>query len=84
MSFRDIYFLIRPGYESSTRSVQLIRRWGLPRESAPGQGIGDEEVLRGSHFGWVVDGFSWWVGGGKRKRQVMFIRVRFSLDDARF
>jgi hypothetical protein len=28
--------LIRPGHESSVRSTQLIRRWGLLRESAPG------------------------------------------------
>jgi hypothetical protein len=28
--------LIRPRHESSARSAQLIRRWGLLRESAPG------------------------------------------------
>ncbi len=28
--------LFVPGHESSTRSAQLIRRWGLVRESVPG------------------------------------------------
>jgi hypothetical protein len=28
--------LFVPGHESSVRSAQLIRRWGLLRESAPG------------------------------------------------
>jgi hypothetical protein len=32
----NTWSLIRPGQESSTRSAQMIRRWGLPRESAPG------------------------------------------------
>jgi hypothetical protein len=32
----NTWSLIRPGTESSTRSAQLIRRWGLLRESAPG------------------------------------------------
>jgi hypothetical protein len=27
---------IRPGHESSARSAQFIRRWGLLRESVPG------------------------------------------------
>ncbi len=31
----NTWSFIRPGHESSTRSVQLIRRWGLLRESAP-------------------------------------------------
>jgi hypothetical protein len=47
----NTWSLIRPGYESSVRSAQLIRRWGLPREYDPGQRIGDEEVLRGRRFG---------------------------------
>ncbi len=46
----NTWSLIRPGYESSVRSSQLVRRWGLPRESAPGHRIGDEEVLRGSRL----------------------------------
>jgi hypothetical protein len=32
----NTWSLIRPGHESSARSAQLIRRWGLLRESAPG------------------------------------------------
>jgi hypothetical protein len=32
----NAWSLVRPGNESSVRSVQLIRRWGLFRESAPG------------------------------------------------
>jgi hypothetical protein len=32
----NTWSLIRPGHESSVRSANLIRRWGLPRESAPG------------------------------------------------
>jgi hypothetical protein len=32
----NTWSLIRPGHESSVRSEQLIRRWGLTRESAPG------------------------------------------------
>jgi hypothetical protein len=32
----NTWSLIRPGHESSTMSTQLIRRWGLPRESTPG------------------------------------------------
>jgi hypothetical protein len=32
----NTWSLIRPGYESSARSAQLIRRWGMFRESAPG------------------------------------------------
>jgi hypothetical protein len=33
----NTWSLIRPGHESSTRSAQLIRRWGLLRESARGK-----------------------------------------------
>jgi hypothetical protein len=47
----NTWSLTRPGYESSARSAQLVRRWGLPRESAPGRRIGDEEVLKGRRFG---------------------------------
>jgi hypothetical protein len=47
----NTWSLVRPGYESSPRSMQLVRRWGLPMESATGHRIGDEEVLRGSRFG---------------------------------
>ena len=47
----NTWSLIRPGYDSSVRSAQLIRRWGMPRESVPGQRIGDEEVLKGRRFG---------------------------------
>ena len=45
-----------PGRESSVRSAQLIRRWGLPRESAPWSGTGDGEVLMGGVLGrlWMV------------------------------
>jgi hypothetical protein len=32
----NAWLLIRPGDESSARSAQFIRRWGLLRESAPG------------------------------------------------
>ena len=32
----NTWSLIRPGHESSTRYAQIIRRWGLLRESAPG------------------------------------------------
>ncbi len=32
----NTWSLIRPGHESSARSAQFIRRWGLLRESAPG------------------------------------------------
>jgi hypothetical protein len=32
----NTWSLIRPEHESSLRSVQLIRRWGLFRESTPG------------------------------------------------
>jgi hypothetical protein len=47
----NTWSLIRPGYESSVRSTQLIRRWGMTRESVPRQHIGDEEVLKGSRLG---------------------------------
>jgi hypothetical protein len=47
----NTWSLIRPGYESSERSAHLVRRWGLTRESVPGQRIGDEEVFRGRRFG---------------------------------
>ncbi len=61
----NTWSLIRPGHQSSTRSGQLIRRWGLIRESVLGQHIGDEEVLMGRHF-WVGCGcFSWGVGEGR-------------------
>ena len=53
----NTWSLIRPGHESSPRSAQFIRRWGLLRNLPLGQSIGDEEVLMGSLFGWVVDGF---------------------------
>jgi hypothetical protein len=33
----NTWFLILPGHESSRSSAQLIRRWGLFRESAPGE-----------------------------------------------
>ena len=57
-----------PGRESSVRSAQLIRRWGLPRESAPWSGTGDGEVLMGRRF-WVGCGwfFSWGGGGGEEE-----------------
>jgi hypothetical protein len=42
--------LIRPGHECTVRSSQFIRRWGLFRESVPGQSIGDEKVLTGRHL----------------------------------
>ena len=42
--------LIRPGHECTVRSAQFIRRWGLFRESVPGQSIGDEKVLTGRHL----------------------------------
>jgi hypothetical protein len=62
--------LFVPGLESSVRSAQLIRRWGLPGESAPWSGTGDGEVLMGRRF-WV--GCGWFflggVGEGKRKLQ---------------
>jgi hypothetical protein len=32
----NTWSFIHPGHESSVRSAQLIRRWGLLRESAPG------------------------------------------------
>jgi hypothetical protein len=32
----NTWSFIRPGHESSVRSVELTRRWGLLRESAPG------------------------------------------------
>jgi hypothetical protein len=32
----NTWSLIRPGHESSVRSSQLIRRWGLLKESTPG------------------------------------------------
>jgi hypothetical protein len=32
----NTWSLIRPGHESSVRSAQLIRRWDVLRESAPG------------------------------------------------
>jgi hypothetical protein len=32
----NTWSLICPGYESSARSAQFIRRWGLLRESDPG------------------------------------------------
>jgi hypothetical protein len=59
-----------PEHESSVRSAQLIRRWGLPRESAPWSDTGDGEVLMGRRF-WVGCGwfFSWRTGEGKRKLQ---------------
>jgi hypothetical protein len=43
----NTWSLIRPGYESSPRSVQLVRRWGIHRESVPSPHIGDEKVLGG-------------------------------------
>jgi hypothetical protein len=32
----NTWSFIRPGTESSVRSAQLIRRWGMRREFAPG------------------------------------------------
>jgi hypothetical protein len=57
-----------PGLESSVRSAQLIRRWGLPRESAPWSGTGDGEVLMGRCF-WVGCGcfFLWGGTGGEEE-----------------
>ncbi len=77
--------LIRPGHESSVRSAQLIRRWGLFRKSAPGS----------SHWWWgSLDGEAFWVGcgffflgerergsGDGRSPSAWFV---FSLDNASF
>ena len=72
-----------PGHESSVRSAQLIRRWGLPRESAPWSGTGDGEVLMGRRF-WVGCGwfFSWGGGGGEEETPGHGLLNRFSQDDA--
>jgi hypothetical protein len=40
LQFSTSQFYFLSGYESSTRSTQLIRRWGLPRKCAPGQWVG--------------------------------------------
>jgi hypothetical protein len=46
----NTWSFIRPGYESSPRSEQLVRRWGIPRESVPGQCIGNEDSRVGCHW----------------------------------
>jgi hypothetical protein len=54
---------------------------GLTPGLAPRR-IGDEEVLMGMRFGWVVDVF--FLGGTEGEREGHVHQGRFSLDDARF
>ncbi len=49
-----------------------------------GQRIGDEEVLMGSRFGWVVNVFFSAGRGGEEKAPGHVQQGRFSLDDAHF
>jgi hypothetical protein len=70
-----------PGHESSVRSTQLIRRWGLPRESAPWSGTGDGEVLMGRRFWGLLNRFS---QDDASLRTVFFISICYILSSGSF
>ncbi len=67
----------RPGHESSTRSAQLISRWGLLRESVPGSAHWWWGGLDGDVVGSLWIFFLGGEGDGKRRRQDTFIMVCF-------
>ena len=78
----NTWSLIRPGHESSTWSVQFIRRWGLVRESVPGATHWWWDSLDGKTFLgrlWMV----FFLDGAGRRRESTRVRSTGSVFDGR-